>query len=184
MQIRQKLNSDCYILCICEGSSELVVINMLLDHDKLIFRRDQLVAGKPVRRESVSSIQDKYLNFSFHKPVYILRIIDSKSEGFKLKKLYRDRFDDNCIVNVFTCPEIEILLIINNGDYDNYTNQYKSKMKPSDYCKEKYGIRHVKKSKTFQFYFQDVDMLITSIKTYARYTRRTRSYTLSDLLRN
>jgi hypothetical protein len=77
MRIQELLTTDCYILCICEGLSELVTINMLLDNDMLVFKRDQLISGEPVKRESVTSIQDKYLNYSFEKPLYILRIIDS-----------------------------------------------------------------------------------------------------------
>jgi hypothetical protein len=74
-------NNRLLILCICEGLSELVTINMLLDNDMLVFKRDQLISGEPVKRESVTSIQDKYLNYSFDKPLYILRIIDSKMKN-------------------------------------------------------------------------------------------------------
>jgi hypothetical protein len=156
---------------------------MLLDNDMLVFKRDQLISGEPVKRESVTSIQDKYLNYSFDKPLYILRIIDSKNEKFKLSKLYIDRFGSS-IINVQTCPEIEILLIISSDNYSKYTNQFKSKMKPSEYCKQVLGMKNVKQKSCFESVFADINKLKEAINKYARYTKKSfKFYTLNDLLK-
>ena len=35
-----------YIACICEGGAETAIMNMLLDQNKLIFSRDELLEGE------------------------------------------------------------------------------------------------------------------------------------------
>lgn len=40
-----------YIACICEGGAETAIMNMLLDQNKLIFSRDELLEGEILRRE-------------------------------------------------------------------------------------------------------------------------------------
>ena len=38
-----------YIACLCEGTAKEVIINILLDNDKLIFNRSQLIEETPLR---------------------------------------------------------------------------------------------------------------------------------------
>lgn len=47
------------------------------------------------------------------------------------------------VVNLRTHPEIEMLVIINEGMYGKYTNGSK-RLKPSDYCKRELGMKQVK----------------------------------------
>lgn len=38
-----------YVACICEGTAEEVIMEILLEHDKLIFSRSQLIEERPIR---------------------------------------------------------------------------------------------------------------------------------------
>ena len=38
-----------YIACICEGTAEQVIIDLLIDNNKLIFSRDSLLEHKVLR---------------------------------------------------------------------------------------------------------------------------------------
>lgn len=49
MQIAELKAGNVYILCICEGTAEEEVINMLLDNNKLIFTREDLIDCKVIR---------------------------------------------------------------------------------------------------------------------------------------
>ncbi len=97
--------------------------------------------------------------------------------------MYIDRFGSS-IINVQTCPEIEILLIISSDNYSKYTNQFKSKMKPSEYCKQVLGMKNVKQKSCFESVFADINKLKEAINKYARYTKKSfKFYTLNDLLK-
>lgn len=182
MRINEITHDDYYILCICEGNAEEYIMNKLLDNDKLFFRRKHLIDGKLVRRSSVTRIQDEYLNLKYNKPLYILRIIDSKSEKFILGKAYRERYEKR-IINVITSPEIEMLIIIKYGDYDDYTKNHKSKMKPSSFCSQKYKIKGIKRKGALDDIFSDVQQLLDAIYKYAKQSKNKGFYMLRDLLK-
>lgn len=96
------------------------------------------------RTRKASSIQDEYLKYDYEWPVAIARIIDSRGERFELGNLYRDRYP---VVNFITHPEIEMLAIVREGKFDEYTRIRKSSFKPSDYCKTVLGMRQIKSEK-------------------------------------
>lgn len=130
MQNQKRLDlTQKYILCLCEGTAELELMNLLLEENKLCFTKEDLIGRKLHSRQSVKKIEEDYLSFSFERPLMILRIIDSRNEQFNLSKAYRGRFE---IVTICTRPEIEILLIIVNGDYEDYA-KFKQSEKPSEY---------------------------------------------------
>lgn len=131
----KKLNLDHlrndYIICSCEGASEEAIMNILLDNNQLIFSRNSLVDNEVIRCRKASEIENKYLKRAYGKDVCILRISDSKNEKFTLGKLYRDTIK---LYTVLTRPEIEVLLLIGEGEDDKYFRSYKSTQKPSEYC--------------------------------------------------
>ena len=90
--VNQDLGALCegYVVCSCEGAAEEAVMDMLLDNECLIFDRKSLVGRKVTRRRKAEDIQQQFLNrdFSPYK-VSIIRILDSRSEKFKLGKLYK-----------------------------------------------------------------------------------------------
>lgn len=162
------------ILCLCEGAAETEVMYMLLENNRLPFCKEDLIENRFIPRISVKKVEEKYLSFSHSKPVMILRIIDSKNEKFSLSKPYHGRF---AVETICTCPEIEILLILKNGDYDDYCKT-KSKEKPSAYCSRRYG--YTKNRDSFASMIT-CDELITAIKRYDS-VKDDDGYNLNDLI--
>jgi hypothetical protein len=182
MEIKDYCKGNYDIICSCEGSAEEDVINWLLDEDKLLFSREQLVYKKITRIRSVKEIENKFLNLDYEdKSVVIFRIIDSRNEKFTLGNLYRDRFD---VINYNTNPEIEILIIIEMGDLQKYTNQSgKNKLKPSEYATRQYKIKKIKQSGTFaDFFDNDIDSLVNSIREHKSKLGKGH-FTICDLLK-
>ena len=124
------MRNDNIIACICEGSAEQVIMDILLSHDVLKFRKDELLDEKIIRTRSGAEFEKNYLRKHFKSKVTVYRVLDSRKEKFRLGKLYKDKVD---VINVITAPEIEMLIIHNENKYDEFK---KSRKKPSDYSKE------------------------------------------------
>lgn len=149
-----------YKACICEGSAEKAIINILLDNDLLIFKREELLEEEPLSCRSAKEFEERHLRKSFDDKISVIRILDSRKENFKLSKAYEDKVD---VINIITAPEIEILVIINENKYQEFK---KTKLKPSDYCKQVLKMPNVKNYDSVIKYFSDVDSLVEAIKQY------------------
>lgn len=171
-----KLNG--YIACICEGSAEQAIIELLLDNNMLIFTYEQLLEEEIIRNRSAKKFEERYLRKGFSAKITVLRILDSRKEKFKLSKAYEDKVD---VINIITAPEIEMLIIFNEDKYKEFK---KSKMKPSDFCKIKLRFSSVKSYDFVKDYFSDIDKLLTSINEYKRISNiPKREDTLFNLLK-
>lgn len=75
------------------------------------------------------------------------------------------------VVELRTRPEIEILDILYHQDYQRYTNNYKSKVKPSDFVKQYYhDLKSVKSyDENYYFWNSHYDDLINVLKQYKQY---------------
>ena len=172
-----------YVVCSCEGAAEEAVMDMLLDHECLIFGRKSLVGRKVTRRRKAEDIQQQFLNrdFSPHK-VRILRILDSRSEKFKLGKLYEERFP---VYTVRTTPEMEMLLIIAENKDMAYRQQHKTNCKPSEYCQNVLKLgNNIKSNKFWQDYFSDVNGLLDALRKYHERRSNKNEYSIYDLLKD
>lgn len=149
-----------YKACICEGSAEKAIMNILLDNDLLIFKREELLEEEVLSCRSAKNFEERYLRKTFDDKISVIRILDSRKENFKLSKAYENKID---VVNIITAPEIEILAIIKEGKYLDFK---KSKLKPSDYCKQVLKIHNIKNYDFVIDYFSDVDSLIAAMKQY------------------
>ena len=166
--------------CICEGGAERVIINKLLDENRLIFDRDNLLEQELLRCRSAKDFEQKHLSKGFTKKITLFRINDSKREKFNLSAAYKDKVD---VENIITSPEIEMLVIIGENKYSDY-QKYKSNMKPSEYCKRVLHYPEVKKERFLLKYFEDTDKLIAVIKEYSRLSHRnSNEKCLADLLK-
>lgn len=157
-------------LIMCEGSNELQIINILLEHDKLILGRDDLVTLTPFHaRQLKSTAIQTALRVYPGKDIKILRIGDSMSDSLTIPKDMEDRFMG--IEKYCTKPELEMLLIIAEGLAAEY-DKVKSKVKPKIFAKKniKCGNKPYDNSSQFYLdYFDDnVDLLVDSIKEYKR----------------
>src|SRR5690554_2978935 len=92
-----KKDNDIYILC--EGPTEVNIIKLLMDAERLIYKYDDLEWFEPLHVKSVKDFERDYLNKDF-KSATVIRIIDSKNRKnleFKLSKEFKER------VNVVNC---------------------------------------------------------------------------------
>ena len=164
--------------CICEGAAEAAIIDILLEHELLIFRREEMLDEGVIRCRDGKTFETRYLRKGFHGMVSVIRILDSRRENFKLSKAYESKVD---VINVITAPEIEMLIIFNEGKYNEFK---KSGKKPSSYCKENLKMFGVKSYDFVKSYFSDSRVLVQAIKKYNEISKiRKGEYTLLDLLR-
>ncbi len=167
-----------YNACICEGTAEQVIIDLLLDNSKLIFSRNDLLEHEVLRCRTGKNFEEQYLRKGFTEQITVFRILDSRRENFKLSKAYQSKVK---VVNIITAPEIEMLVILNEGKYIDYK---KSGMKPSVYCKSILKHRDVKSAAFVKSYFKDIDVLIKAIIEYKRVSNVKRNeFTLADILK-
>lgn len=166
------------IACICEGAAEEAIIDILLDADKLFFTHDDMLEGEPIRSRSAQKFEERYLRKGFSQKITVYRILDSRRERFALSKAYESKVN---VINVITAPEIEMLVILNEGKYADYK---KTAKKPSEYCKSDLGYKDVKSEKFLKYYFSDVDLLVAAIHEYKRVSNiPSGEMTLADLLK-
>ena len=64
-----------YKACICEGSAEEAIIDMLVHNDLLIFKREEMLEERVIRCRSAIMTNQKYKNFT-------LREFDTAAEKF------------------------------------------------------------------------------------------------------
>ena len=167
-----------YVACIYEGSAEKAILELLLDSNRLIFSWDDLLEGELIRCRSAKNFEEQYLRKGFTEKITVLRILDSRNESFKLSKPYEHKIE---VINVITAPEIEMLVIFNEGKYNEYK---KSGKKPSDFCKADLKIPKVKNYDFIKQYFSNIDSLITAIREYRRVSDIPKDeYGLFDILK-
>lgn len=167
-----------YKACICEGSAENAIMDILLDHGLLIFDREEMLEEEVIRCREGKKFEEKYLRKGFMDKISVVRILDSRREEFKLSKAYAGKVD---VINVITAPEIEMLIIFNE---DKYKELKKSGKKPSRFCKEDLRMAEVKTYDFVKNYFSDPKVLVAAIKKYHEISKLQKGeFTLLDLLR-
>lgn len=168
-----------YIACICEGSAEKAIINILLDNDLCVFKKNDLIEQELLSCRSAKEFEELYLRKSFDDKISVVRVLDSRKEVFKLSKAYKDKVQ---VINIITAPEIEVLIILREGKYQDFK---KSKLKPSIYCKQFLRMTNVKRYDFVTDYFSDVSVLVNVLKQYKNLSNIPKDeLTLSDLLIN
>ena len=167
-----------YTACICEGSAENAIMDILLDNDLLIFTREELLEEKVIRCRDGKRFEERHLRKLPEEKVSVIRILDSRRENFKISKAYQFMVD---VINVITAPEIEMLIIFNEDKYKEFKKFGK---KPSEFCKEKLKMTDVKSYEFVKTYFSDPAVLVAAIKKYHEMSKiRNGEYTLLDLLK-
>ena len=166
-----------YIALICEGAAENAIMDVLLDNELLIFKRNDLIEEEVIRSRDGKKFEERYLRKGFNDKISILRILDSRNENFKISKAYIGKVD---VINIITAPEIEMLIIFNERKYKEFK---KSKKKPSTFCKEDLKMAKVKNYDFVKEYFKDPVILLNAIKMYHQISKpRKDEYSLIGLL--
>ena len=114
-----------YKACICEGAAENAIMDILLDHNLLIFSREEMIEEEIIRCREGKKFEEKYLRKGFMDKISVIRILDSRRENFKLSKAYASKVD---VINVITAPEIEMLIIFNEDKYKEFKNPERSQV--------------------------------------------------------
>lgn len=156
------------IACICEGSVEVALIDLLLESDKLIFSRDNLISNAPLppKYKKGKAFSEQYLGMNYGKKIHVI-IIQDGDEKFKLTKTYLRKIEEP-IIYIKTKPEIEMLLIHKLGFFDEY-QKVKSNKKPSVFLQEKLKMKQQDlKSTKFIKQTYDGDSLVDAIELYHR----------------
>jgi hypothetical protein len=154
-------------------------MDILLDNDMLIFKREQLIDERVIPRMSVKDFERRYLRTAYDQNILILRVIDSRREAFRLSKAYRCQVS---VIDVITAPEIEMLIIASKGKYDEWNKS--GVKKPSDFCKNNLGIKNVKSPSFIKKYFGDPNFLLESIREYHRvHKQKNNEASLYDLIK-
>lgn len=167
-----------YKACICEGAAESAIIDILVDNDLLIFPREEMLDESVIRCRSAKRFEERYLRKGFTHQISEIRILDSRREEFRLSKAYANKID---VVNVVTAPEIEMLIIHNEGAYEQFKRSGK---KPSDFCKTDLKMHDVKSYDFVRDYFSNPETLVSAIREYRRVANIPNGeYTLVDLLK-
>lgn len=143
------MRSPDLIACLCEGSMEQAIMEILLENNRLIFQREQLLEEEILRCRSAKNFERDYLNKTTNEMITVYRILDSTNENFKLSGPYLKRVT---VVNIITAPEIEMLVIHAEGKYDDYSRKH---MKPSDYVKQHLKMGKIKLYEFAKKYFYD-----------------------------
>lgn len=73
------MNLTKYVACICEGAAEKAIMEILLDADKLIFKRDDLLEGELLRCRSGKNFEEQHLRKGFTEKITVLHILDGPS---------------------------------------------------------------------------------------------------------
>ena len=71
-----------YKACICEGSAENAIIDILLDYDLMIFKREEMIEEEVLRCREGKKFEQKYLRKGFKDKISVIRILDSRHENF------------------------------------------------------------------------------------------------------
>lgn len=165
-------------LIICEGACEEVIVEKLLDEERLAFPSENVI--DVTRMRGAAQIQENFLVYDVDEPACIIRLLDSLTERFVLGPLYRERFP---VHDFHTRPEIEMLAILREGHYDQYAKRRKGKMKPSEYCMQILKLTEIKHRDFLEEYW-DIASLVTAIREYKRVSKLSRGeHCLADLLK-
>lgn len=167
-----------YVACICEGAAESAIIDLLLDNGRLIFSRGSMLDEQVIRCRGAKTFEERYLRKNFSEKISVVRILDSRRENFAISRAYEHQID---VINVVTAPEIEMLVIVNEGKYKEFK---KSGQKPSEFCKSCLKLPRIKSYSMMTKYFSDIAVLSSAIKEYDRISkRRENEYTLLDIMK-
>ena len=114
-------------LIMCEGPNELVIMNILLRNDALVFTEDDLLGLTPYHaRQIKTSTQVKAaLNMYPENDVLVMRIGDTQNDKLEIPADYKEKIIG--IERYCTMPEVEMLLIISEGLVKEF-EKVKSKM--------------------------------------------------------
>jgi len=155
-------------LIMCEGPNELEIIRILLEHDKLVYKADDLLNLVPYHaRQIESNAAVKTALRLYPGEVHVLRIGDKLSDDLKIPKEYRQKI--TCVEKYCTKPELEMLLIISEHKESAF-DKVKSKISPKSFAKANVFYQRKRYNNATEFYRdyygERIDLLVDAIRRY------------------
>lgn len=160
----------------CEGPSEVQLMLDLLDKGVLIFDKKEILDRRPIHFRQPREIAALIDTLPIDEEIVFYRIGDTQKDEYNLS-YFRARKDRITIIKVCTKPELEILIIINEGLYDEFLKE-KSKTMPKQFVKT-----HVKDYTNFNDYLNAHDLRF-AIDEYKRLKKNDKNeMCLADLIK-
>lgn len=164
----EKIEHSRHVACICEGPSEVCVVDMLLNRGALAFGRSQLLTGKPLGSlyfRSQTRFTGQFLGMDYGDDGLVLLVVqDRKNASYEIRPPYSEKI--SCARYVVTAPEIEMLMVHSCNLYDKYKKQ---KEKPSVFMAQQLKVKTSKlKSRGFVEDFYRTYDLIEAIREHKR----------------
>ena len=157
------------ILVMTEGPNELGLMNLLLDEEKLVFTRDDLLDLRPFHARQLTSPHLLPSLTHYHGDLSVYRIGDALNDKLKIPAELLSRIEEER--KFCTKPELEILLVIAENRAKDFEKE-KSKKSPKEFCKEHLrfqGKRYDNSTEFFLNYFSGrIEFLVHTIKEYKR----------------
>lgn len=166
------------VACICEGNSEKNILSLLLEQNKLIFTKEQLLDDQIFQGKyrNPKNFCDQYLTMDYEESKIVILVILDKIESYAINAPYSHKVRDKHLI--VTSPESEMLMIHSAGLYDEYQKE-KSKKKPSEFLAEKWKMSSSKiKSKQFIETFYSENSLVDAIKEHSEKAKKDKKYSL------
>lgn len=175
-----------YILIMTEGTDEQALLNILLERNILKFDKEELLMEEIYHARQIETNILAYIQgLKLGNNVSIYRVGDKMTDKLKIpSSILSNKIKEQ--YKVCTLPEFEILMILNDGYYEEYIKQ-KSISKPSEFYKKK--NKEFSKSRSYIYsYFNSLsnDELIVLLNLYYKkrgHMHKKDELSLKDLLR-
>ena len=186
---------DNFVLFSCEGVAEALIVEMLIDAGELTIPTDHLISDPDydtcyTRERSGKRIAERFLRQDYEVGVTVICVQDKPGYRLKLPAAYTET---TRTLTVTTSPEIEMLIVHAEDQYDQYDAWKRkhrgasgAKLKPSLFCKQELpGFSGVKRRDFLEQYWT-LESLLRAIDLYRQKTNlgsHPDDYILSDLLK-
>lgn len=171
----------------CEGTCEVELLDVLIERNLLIYKKEDLLYEEVFHlRQLDIATYTKINSLKSDDKVLIYRVIDKNNNMLRINnKSCNNRIEEK--IDVLIKPELEILMIIHEGLYEDYL-KHKTDYKPSEYYKIKHKEYNKQKAYIYD-YFNNLDNLelVRILKDYEikrKGTHTENELSLYDLLQS
>ena len=148
------------IVIACEGKSEVILVNHLIGRGIFFAKIEEMIDERPMQIRQLTEIASIINSLDYEEEIDVYRIGDTQRDEYNLKPFEARKIR---IHKVCTKPEIEILVIIALGEYDNYCKEKNNQnLSPKEYLKI-----HCKDCKSVERFIDNND-IVPAIKEYKR----------------
>lgn len=150
------------IVVACEGKSELKLIMHLIERGIFFVSKEELLDDRPIHIRQLKEISSLINALDINEKIYVYRVGDTQKDKYDLS-CFDARGDKIEIYKVCTKPEIEILVIFNEGKYKDYCKEHReTNISPKQYLKS-----HFKECSSVEEYIKRHD-IVPAIRQYKK----------------